>query len=209
MIDAGRWLAFATISLFIGILPGPGVANIVAFALHAGLPAARSAILGAVTGNVFAMTVSLTGLGSVLLLFPGIAQALAWVGALYLLALGVACLRSRPVEEVPAHPNPTLTPGSAFASLLAVSALNPNSILFFLAFVPQFIDVGHGVATQGAILVVTFALMVGLSDTLYATIAVWVAATLGSAVAQARARRAAGLILVSTGLLAAYAAYRG
>ena len=91
----------------------------------------------------------------------------------------------------------------AFAGSVAVSAFNPKSIIFFLAFVPQFISPTGAYATQAAVLVVTFASVVAFTDAVYAFLALRIARVLRSPEAATWVRRAGGLVLLCTGLAAA------
>lgn len=92
MIDLGHWLAFTVASLCVAVLPGPGVANIVGHALASGRRTALAAVAGAVAGNLVAMSSALTGVGPLLLAFPGALRLVELAGAAYLIALGSAAL---------------------------------------------------------------------------------------------------------------------
>jgi len=204
MIDLSRWLAFLMASLFIGILPGPGVANIVGYALNSGRGTAFAAVAGAVAGNVITMMVSLAGVGTVLEAFPRAYRLVELAGAVYLVALGlIGILRSRPPATGHDVVRTAIPPRAAFAGSIAVSALNPKSIIFFIAFVPQFIAADRSYVVQASVLVTTFASIVALTDTLYMLLALRVAGLLHSPTMSVQVRRVGGVVLLCTGLVAA------
>lgn len=204
MIDLSRWLAFLMASLLIGILPGPGVANIVGYALNSGRGTAFAAVAGAVAGNVITMMVSLAGVGTVLEAFPRAYRLVELAGAVYLVALGlIGILRSRPPATGHDVVRTAIPPRAAFAGSIAVSALNPKSIIFFIAFVPQFIAADRSYVVQASVLVTTFASIVALTDTLYTLLALRVAGLLHSPTMSVQVRRVGGVVLLCTGLVAA------
>lgn len=168
MIELSRWGAFLAASLLIGALPGPGVANIVGFALTSGRKTAFAAIGGAVAGNVIAMLMSLAGVGALVEAFPLARKSVELAGAAYLIALGlIGISRTRTAVSAGEVPRAPILASTAFVGSIAVSALNPKSIIFFIVFVPQFIAPDKSFLGQASILVVTFASIVAFSDTLY------------------------------------------
>ncbi len=205
-MDPGGWLAFAMASLLIAILPGPGVANIVGHALNSGRKTAFAAIAGAVAGNVSTLLVSLAGVGTLVQAFPRAFRSIELAGAAWLVVVGLIGLaRSRDADTF-SHTGPrAISPGAAFAGSIAVSGLNPKSIVFFVAFVPQFIAGDKGYALQAGVLIATFASVVAMSDAAYALLALRVAGLLRSRSLRVWVRRAGGIVLIVTGLVAAAA----
>ena len=203
MIDFSRWLAFMAASLLIAILPGPGVANIVGYAVNSGRRTAFAAIAGAVAGNLIAMLLSLAGMGTLLEAFPVAYKIVELSGAAYLVALGlIGTLRSRPPAIADGVARAAIPPSAAFAGSIAVSALNPKSVVFFVAFVPQFIAADGSYLIQSFILAATFASVVASTDTFYALLALRVAGSLRSPTVVVWVRRAGGLVLITTGIVA-------
>ena len=92
---------------------------------------------------------------------------------------------------------------------MAVSALNPKSIVFFVAFVPQFISPADSYVLQAITFLITFASIVAVSDTLYALVALQVTGLLSSPRVAAWVRRAGGVVLIATGTLAATTGWAG
>lgn len=203
MIDLRHWATFAAASLVIAILPGPGVANIVGYAVNSGRPTAFAAIGGAVTGNLIAMLLSLAGIRALLEAFPRAFKFVEVAGAVYLIALGlIGILGSGSPASADVVYRAAIPPRAAFARSVAVSALNPKSIIFFVAFVPQFIATSSSYLVQSLIVIGTFASIVAITDTLYALLALRVAGLLHSPMMAMWVRRTGGLVLISTGLAA-------
>ena len=206
MIDLRHWLAFVAASLLIAILPGPGVANIVGHAVNSGRRTAFAAIVGAVVGNLTAMGLSLAGVGTLLAEYPSAHRLIGLAGAAYLMVLGlVGILRSGGPATAAGHVAPAaiIPPRAAFAGSVAVSALNPKSMVFFVAFAPPFIAADGSYPVQCLVLMATFAGAVAGSDTLYALLALRVARGLRSPAMASRVRRVGGVVLIAAGLVAA------
>lgn len=133
---------------------------------------ALASAAGVALGDLIAMSASLAGLGALVLASATLFVALKWVGALYLVFLGVKLFRSAAnvtlgnVESV----QPTRA-ANVFGHLAMVTALNPKSIVFFIAFAPQFIAVNSPLLPQFAILVATFVGLAALNSLAYALLA--------------------------------------
>lgn len=167
-MDLQLWLAFAAASFVMGVIPGPGVASIVGFAFSSGRRTALASVAGMAVGNATAMSISLAGAGAILSSSAMAFTILKWVGAIYLITIGViAILRSGAQSgEVPtARP---ISARAAFMTNIAVGTFHPKTILFFVAFASQFIRPDGSYLPQATILVATFSLIAAATDTLYA-----------------------------------------
>ena len=89
MMDWTLWAGFVVASLIVGLLPGPGVTSIVGYALTAGMRTALASVFGATVGNATAMAFSLIGVGVLIEQYPAAFSVLKWVGAAYLVGLGL------------------------------------------------------------------------------------------------------------------------
>lgn len=198
-MDWHHWIGFAIAAFLIGIMPGPGVLSIVGYAVSSGRKTALASVAGMALGNVMAMSLSLAGVGALLAASALAFTILKWAGALYLIGLGVlALLRSR--WEGLAHAAPeAIPPRVAFASNVAIGAFHPKTIVFFVAFAPQFISPDAPYVRQAAILVATFALVVGCTDTLFALAAARAGNLLRTPRAVAWSKRAGGAVLIAAG----------
>ena len=200
------WLAFVLAALVMGLIPGPGVTSIVGYALSSGRKTALASVGGIALGNVVCMTVSLAGAGAVLAASAMAFQALKWAGALYLIGLGVlAIARSRRGLADDTAARAPITPRTAFLSNLALGVFHPKTIVFFAAFAPQFISPRASYAAQAAILVATYAVVVGFTDTGYALAASRASHLLRSRRATLWSRRAGGGVLIAAGVATAAA----
>lgn len=164
------WLAFvATCILFLPI-PGPTVLLVMSYALTQGRRVAVGMALGVALGDLVAMVTCLVGLGALVMASATLFTVLKWVGAVYLVYLGVKLLRAPPArmdlsapDEKPAR--------NVFWHAAAVTALNPKSIPFFIAFVPQFMSTDSAFAPQAAILTATFVGLAAVNALAYALLA--------------------------------------
>ena len=135
-----HWLAFVAASAVLLAIPGPTVVLIISYALGHGRRAASSTVAGVALGDFTAMTASLLGLGALLAASATLFMVLKWAGAAYLIYLGVKLWRAPVAEQVADVVVPVERHGRIFLHAYAVTALNPKSIVFFIAFLPQFLD---------------------------------------------------------------------
>lgn len=194
------WIGFAVAAALIGLVPGPGVMSIIGYAVTAGRRVALASVAGIAIGNGIAMTLSLLGVGALLATSALAFSIVKWAGALYLVGLGLQTLRRSASEPGPAAP---LTARMAFASNIAVGTFHPKTIVFFVAFVPQFIDPKADYGGQAALLIATFCGVVACTDTVYALLASRASTLLRRPNALRWSRRAGGGILVASGVAAA------
>ncbi len=133
------WVAFAGASAVLVLIPGPTVLLVVSYALGQGWRTTLPMAIGVALGDFTAMTLSLAGLGAVLAASATVFTAVKWIGAAYLVWLGIKLWRAGGLAD--ATPR---TDRSGALRMLAhawlVTALNPKGIIFFVAFLPQFLD---------------------------------------------------------------------
>ena len=149
------WLAFAAASAVLLIIPGPTVLLVVSYALGQGWRTAFPMAVGVALGDFTAMTLSMLGLGALLSASATLFTLLKWLGAAYLIWLGIKLWRAHPVLEAQSRPE-TASAGRMLAHAWIVTALNPKSITFFVAFLPQFLSPAADFATQMAVFESTF-----------------------------------------------------
>lgn len=150
------WIAFVAASTALLALPGPTVILVTNYALNQGRKTGLATIPGVALGDFTAMTASLLGAGAILATSAALFTGLKIVGAAYLIWLGVKLWRSKPAFDDYAAGAPQKNMGSMFWNAYVVTALNPKGIVFFVAFIPQFIDPSQPVFTQFLILETTF-----------------------------------------------------
>lgn len=166
------WLAFVAVSIALLLIPGPTVLLVLSYGLSHGRKVAVVTALGVALGDLIAMTASLAGLGALVLASATLFSVLKWIGAAYLVFLGIKLFRSAPNAKLAQLPHAVQTKGrSVFFHAATVTALNPKSIVFFIAFVPQFITPNAPLAGQFIILITTFVGLAGLNALAYALLA--------------------------------------
>lgn len=162
------WLTFAAASIALLLIPGPTVLLVLSYALSKGHSVAVASAAGVALGDLIAMTASLLGLGALVLASATLFTALKWVGAAYLIYLGIKLVRSAPTSGLQLPATDSITASRVFGHTAAVTALNPKSIAFFIAFVPQFIQPNTPLVPQFAILITTFVTLAALNAFAYA-----------------------------------------
>ena len=193
------WLAFAIASAVLVAIPGPTVMLVVSFALGQGRRSALATVPGVALGDLVAMVVSLAGAGAVLAASATAFTVLKLAGAAYLVWLGIGLWRAAP-QRLEARP---ATGTRLFRDSFTVTVLNPKGIVFFIAFVPQFIDPGAALLPQMAILVATFVFLGGLNAALWALAAGTMRDRLAGPRAQRAVARVGGSFLILAGLVTA------
>lgn len=204
-MDLNLWLGFVLASLVMGLIPGPGVTSIVGYALGSGRKTALASVAGMTVGNAVAITLSLAGVGAVLAASARAFTVLKWAGALYLIGLGLFTLWRTRGGAASVAASPPITPRAAFLGNVMVGTFHPKTIVFFVAFAPQFISAKGDYATQAATLVLTFCAVVGSTDTLYALAAAHAAQWLRRPKTALWSKRAGGGVLIAAGLATAAA----
>jgi threonine/homoserine/homoserine lactone efflux protein len=193
------WLAFLAATAVMLAIPGPTILLVIGQALGGGTRAAVPLVAGVALGDLTAMTLSLAGLGALLAASATLFTVLKFFGAAYLVWLGIRMWRA-PVGEAAAAP---VGARRAFRDAYVVTALNPKSIAFFVAFVPLFVDAGAPFLPQAIVLVASFVTLAALNAAIYALLA----ARLSGAVARPSVRRvfnrAGGTLLVGAGVATA------
>lgn len=196
------WFAFVAASAVLLIIPGPTILTVISYSMAHGRRANVPLVAAVALGDSTALVVSLFGLGALLATSAFWFTVVKWIGGLYLLYLGVKLLRA---GISPAELAAPAAPGSRwklFANTYLVTALNPKGIVFFVAFLPQFINPSAGVAQQLWVLAVTFVVLATLNATLYAVFASSARKVLSSPTAQRRFNLAGGSLLSAAGVWA-------
>ena len=191
------FLAYTFTVFVVVLIPGPVVMMIVSYGLSRGREAALRTVAGVTLGDFTAMTLSLSGLGAVLAASATLFTVLKVAGALYLIWLGIGLLRSKPNADAESLQTSSR---SIFWTAYWVTALNPKSITFFVAFLPQFIDPSRPVLPQLIIMEVVFLVLGTLNALAYALIASQARKAVSRPSLLAWVNRTGGAILVMAGL---------
>ena len=167
-----NWLAFSAASIVLVLIPGPTVMLVLSYAISHGRKVAFATASGVALGDFLAMTASLAGLGALVLTSATLFTILKWIGAAYLVFLGVKLFIDPPASAGLEGPGPTPPQDqNLFAHAALVTALNPKSIMFFIAFVPQFVSIDQPIAPQFVILIFTFVSIAAVNTIAYALLA--------------------------------------
>ncbi|KPA22171.1 Homoserine/homoserine lactone efflux protein [Shimia sp. SK013] len=198
------WLTFVAASTALLLIPGPTILLVLSYALTQGRSVAVATAAGVALGDLVAMTASLLGLGAIVMASATAFMMLKWVGALYLVWLGVKMLRSANQATL----GDLATAGSmpakgVFTHAAAVTALNPKSIGFFIAFVPQFIQPAQPLLMQFIILISTFVILAAVNALAYALLADRLRARISRPAVMRGLTRAGGITLIGMGVLTA------
>ena len=196
------WFAFVVASAVLLVIPGPTILTVISYSMAHGRRANVPLVAAVALGDSTALVLSLLGLGALLATSAFWFTVVKWIGGLYLLCLGVKLLRAGISSTELAAP---AAPGSRrrlFANTYLVTALNPKSIVFFVAFLPQFISPNVSVTRQLWVLAVTFVAMATINATLYAVFAASVRRLLSLPQVQRRFNIAGGSLLSAAGLWA-------
>jgi len=153
-VSLPTWALFVVTESLLCLTPGPAVLLVVAQALGRGAAASVWTTLGILTGNALYFALSATGLGALLLASYELFSLVRWLGAAYLIWLGVRTLLRRPITRSTA-PMAAAGRWRTFANGFVLQAANPKALLFFVALLPQFIEPGGHVAGQVLVLAVT------------------------------------------------------
>ncbi len=166
MPASGTLLVFVVSTLAILVVPGPSVMFVVARTLEQGRSAGLVSMAGVETGALVHVAVASAGVSALVASSPAAITLLRWIGGAYLLWLGAQAIRRHRRSGPPPVP---VSRSRLFRQGLLVDLLNPKTALFFLAFLPGFVDPARGpVAAQVALLGVCFVALATLTDGAYA-----------------------------------------
>jgi threonine/homoserine/homoserine lactone efflux protein len=201
-----HWLAFAAASAIMLAIPGPTVLLVISYAISHGRKVATATVAGVALGDFTAMTASMLGLGALLATSAAIFTALKWIGAAYLIYLGIKLWRA-PVatsaEQADGADTNNERPVRIFLHTYVVTALNPKSIIFFVAFLPQFLDTSKPLTSQMLIMELTFIVLATCNAATYGFMASIARKTIRKPSVQKVVNRTGGSLMIGAGLLAA------
>jgi len=202
-VSAHLYLPFLAASALLLIIPGPTILTVISYSLSHGRRANVPLIAAVALGDSTALVVSLLGLGALLATSAFWFTVVKFAGGLYLLYLGIKLLRAGiSSTEITTKPEALDSRWRLFANTYLVTALNPKGIVFFVAFLPQFIDRTSPVAPQMWILALSFIALATLNATLYAVFAASARRLLASPKAQRGFNLMGGSLLSAAGVWA-------
>ncbi|MEL6476496.1 MAG: LysE family translocator [Pseudomonadota bacterium] len=202
-MDLNIWIAFTLASAALLAIPGPTVMLVVSYALGTGRRSGWATVPGVTLGDFTAMSLSLAGAGAILATSATLFTVLKLAGAAYLIWLGISLWRSDPTSLDTGKRGGGLR--QMFVNSYVVTALNPKSIVFFIAFVPQFVDPTRPVLVQFAVMEATFLALAAINTALWVILAAEMRARFQRPATLLWAQRIGGGFLIGAGLLTAFA----
>jgi len=204
--DPGRLVVFVVAALALLVVPGPAVLYVVTRSVHQGRRAGLASVLGIHTGTLVHIAAATAGLSALILSSAVAFTAVKAAGAVYLVGLGLWTLLSRSAEADVAFGGERRL-RRVYAQGIVVNVLNPKTALFFLAFLPQFVDPNapHP-ALQVAFLGLLFGALGLVTDSIWAIATGTAGGLLRSSRRFLRAQRyVAGSVYIGLGVATAFA----
>ena len=198
------WLAYTFVTASFLLIPGPTILLVISYSLIRGRQAVFALLLGVGLGDVVAMLLSFIGVGLLLQTVSIVFQFFIWIGAAYLIWLGIRMLRDESESlELSEKIDPEVW-HAIIANAFVITALNPKSIVFFLAFLPQFIDSEKSFITQSLILGSTFLGLALLSVVLYSLLSSFIGQQMRLPLIHRWTNRIGGSLLIGAGGMIAF-----
>ena len=197
-MDIDVYLAFVVATTVLILLPGPSIMLTVAHSLSFGVGPALMTVAGTTLAIVPQLLVTALGMTSVMLVLAEWFDVLRWGGVAYLVYLGIGQWRAGG-DAAPMGTVAEASPSALFWHGFVVSAANPKSLFFYVAFFPQFIDAGAAPAFQLTVLCLTFLVIAAVLTAAYAVLAGQVRGWFQGARARLR-NRVAGTLMIGAGV---------
>ncbi|MCF6272784.1 MAG: LysE family translocator [Rhodobacteraceae bacterium] len=188
-MNIDNWLAFVLAYTIISIIPGPSVMVVVGQALSFGRKAAFICILGDLLGGAVLIALALVGVGAVLAVSALAFAIMKWLGVIYMAYLGIMQIKNAGRITAPRI-------SASFRTGFLTGVLNPKAVVFYVAFLAQFLDPAQSLLKQFTILLPTAAVVVGVVLGGYALLAAQARKTLQSQRAKQRVGMAGGGFLL-------------
>lgn len=167
MPDFGSIITFAVASVALLLIPGPAVIYVLNRSVSDGREVGLAAVAGLELGNFMHVVAATAGLSAVLATSATAFNTVKWLGAGYLVFVGLRTLMVRP--KVIAGDTSSVSLRRSFGQGVVVNTLNPKVALFFLSYLPQFIDPDKGAAWSQALVLGTVFVLIGcVTDGMYA-----------------------------------------
>lgn len=196
------WFAFVVASAVLLVIPGPTILTVISYSVTHGRRANVPLVAAVALGDSTALAFSLLGLGALLAASAFWFAAVKTVGGLYLLFLGIRLLRTGIASGALHLPQASGSRWRLFANTYLVTALNPKGMVFFVAFLPQFINPAADVPRQLWLLAATFVVLAIFNATFYAVFAAAARRRLFSAETRRGFNIAGGSLLSAAGIWA-------
>ena len=167
-MELGTWLLYTVAALGLSLTPGPNGLLALTHGALFGVKRTAFTIAGGALGFTAIIALSLFGIGALLAASTEVLVVLKWLGGAYLVWLGVQVWRSPPVGVNASSPRALATRARVFRQGFLAAITNPKGILFFVAFLPQFLVTDSPLILQFVILAATFVGIEMVTETLIA-----------------------------------------
>ena len=199
-----NWLAYTFVTATFLLIPGPTILLVISYSLIRGRQAVFALLLGVGLGDIVAMILSFIGVGLLLQTVTIAFQFLKWIGAAYLIWLGISMWRSASESMELSAITDNKVWHAIMANAFVITALNPKSIVFFLAFLPQFINSEKRFITQSLILGSTFLILAIISVLFYSMLATFAGQQMQLSLIHRWTNRIGGSLLIGAGGMIAF-----
>ena len=199
-----NWLAYTFVTATFLLIPGPTILLVISYSLIRGRQAVFALLLGVGLGDIVAMILSFIGVGLLLQTVAIAFQFLKWIGAAYLIWLGIRMWRSASESMELSAITDNKVWHAIMANAFVITALNPKSIVFFLAFLPQFINSEKPFITQSLILGSTFLVLAIISVLFYSMLASFTGQQMQLSLIHRWTNRIGGSLLIGAGGMIAF-----
>ena len=199
-----NWLAYTFVTATFLLIPGPTILLVISYSLIRGRQAVFALLLGVGLGDIVAMILSFIGVGLLLQTVTIAFQFLKWIGAAYLIWLGIRMWRSASESMELSAITDKKVWHAIMANAFVITALNPKSIVFFLAFLPQFINSKKPFITQSLILGSTFLVLAIISVLFYSLLASFTGQQMQLSLIHRWTNRIGGCLLIGAGGMIAF-----
>jgi threonine/homoserine/homoserine lactone efflux protein len=150
MLDTSRFGLFIAAAILLAITPGPGMLYVLTRSLKGGRGEGLASSFGTAVGGFAHVIAAALGLSAILATSSVVFALVKYVGAVYLIYLGIRALLTK--DDIALEGIASSTIGKAFRQGILTEVLNPKTALFFLAFIPQFINPQENIILQSVIL---------------------------------------------------------
>ena len=198
------WLAYTFVTATFLLIPGPTILLVISYSLISGKQVVFALLLGVGLGDIVAMILSFIGVGLLLQTVAIAFQFLKWIGAAYLIWLGIRMWRSASESMELSAITDNKVWHAIMANAFVITALNPKSIVFFLAFLPQFINSEKPFIPQSLILGSTFLMLAILSVLFYSMLASYTGQQMRLSLIHLWTNRIGGCLLICAGGMIAF-----
>jgi homoserine/homoserine lactone efflux protein len=198
-VSAQLYIAFILATTVLILIPGPNVSLIVANSLSYGPRYALTTVAGTSSAAMVQLGLTILGMTSAMMVMAAWFDWLRWIGVAYLLWLGVGYWRAK-AEALPSRATARIATSRLFWQGFLVSLTNPKTLLFYAAFLPQFVDANAPLVPQLLLLSITFLVIAVTLDSTWCLLAGQARSLLRTERLMRLRNRVTGSLLIASGV---------